>query len=240
MGTALAQPAVDVKVVTLLGPEHPRQRLAHHCFCVLIDRRRRDRIVELVRLSPSLRDQVTGAGKRRIELLGPSRQSRTNTLASPPAGTSRRTCAATFVPSPSRLIVSAPYSTCSPIPSLAKRVVLSEPQMRAAFVSFSQNSRAASGSAYRTRRVRHAQPELPAAPLGRAQCGAVSTGSYSSSSRDGPGSPLPGRCKGTRPAGTCTATVGSCASEGCRRRSSTPSRPRRGCPRYSSSRRDVP
>ena len=56
----------------------------------------------------------------------------------------------------------------------------------------------------------------------------------------GPGWWRRGRRTGTRRAGTCTASAGSCGSAGCRRRSSTPSRPRRGCPRRWSGRTGAP
>ena len=66
---ALAQPAVDVEVVALLGPQHPGQRLAHDRLGIVGHRRRRDGLVELVRLGPPPRDQLIGVGERRHERL---------------------------------------------------------------------------------------------------------------------------------------------------------------------------
>ncbi len=66
---ALTQPAVHVEVIALLGPQHPRQGLAHDRLRVIGHRRRRDGLVELVRLGPPPRDQLVRAGERRRERL---------------------------------------------------------------------------------------------------------------------------------------------------------------------------
>ena len=70
VGLPLAQPHVDVEVVALLGPEHPRQRLPHHGLGVLFHRRWRDGVVELVSLGATHRDVLVGAGERCSQLLG--------------------------------------------------------------------------------------------------------------------------------------------------------------------------
>src|SRR6185295_7787631 len=52
-----AKPALDVVVVKLLRPQHPGKRLPHDVGAVGAQRRRNDRLVELVRLSLALRDR---------------------------------------------------------------------------------------------------------------------------------------------------------------------------------------
>jgi hypothetical protein len=58
-----------------------------------------------------------------------------------PGATVSRYHAAAFVPVPSGLTVADPEITWSLIPSFGQRVVASDPKIRGAFVSFSQNSR---------------------------------------------------------------------------------------------------
>ena len=65
---ALPQPAVHVEVIALLGPQHPGQGLAHDCPRVVGHGRRRDGLVELVRLGPPLSDQLAGGGERLRQL----------------------------------------------------------------------------------------------------------------------------------------------------------------------------
>ncbi len=69
MEVALTQPAVHVEVIALLGPQHPRQGLAHDRLRIIGHRRRRDGFVEFVRFGPPLRDQLSGTGKRRPDLV---------------------------------------------------------------------------------------------------------------------------------------------------------------------------
>ena len=54
------------------------------------------------------------------------------------------------------------------------------------------------------------------------------------------GSPRAADCRGKPPAGTCTASWRTSGSACCRGKSSTPSRPRRGCPRRWSARTGAP
>jgi hypothetical protein len=70
----LAEPHVEVEGVVLLGPQHPCQRLTHDHRPVRVQRRRRDRCVELIglRLPQSqyvveVRERVGAPGLRRGE-----------------------------------------------------------------------------------------------------------------------------------------------------------------------------
>ena len=65
VGPALLQPLVDVVVVELLGPEHPRQGLPHHVGRVGVQRGRDDGGVELVRLGPPRPEDLVEAAAER-------------------------------------------------------------------------------------------------------------------------------------------------------------------------------
>ncbi len=60
----LAKPHVEVEGVVLLGPQHPRQSLPHDHRPVRVQRRRRDRCVELVGLRLAQRQHVVEVRER--------------------------------------------------------------------------------------------------------------------------------------------------------------------------------
>ena len=88
LGRIAVEPALDVVVVELLAPEHPRERLPHHARLVVGAGRRRQLRVELVRLAPPVGHDAAevhpGRGGRAA---GRSRR-RSSTVS--PAGTVRR------------------------------------------------------------------------------------------------------------------------------------------------------
>ena len=80
MTLVLLKPSIQIEVVVLLAPQHARQRLAVHPPFILVQRRRRNPIVELVSVGdPALEDLVEAAEG----LLGPGgRQTEADGLAS--------------------------------------------------------------------------------------------------------------------------------------------------------------
>ena len=79
MGLVLLQPLLQVEVVELLAPQHAGQRLPVHAALILVERRRRDPLVEFVRLAQPLFED-------RIEIAeGIARQSRSEAQAYRPA-----------------------------------------------------------------------------------------------------------------------------------------------------------
>ena len=93
VGPALLQPLVDVVVVELLGPEHPRQGLPHHVGRVGVQRGRDDGGVELVRLGPPRLEDLVEARRRtaprRCRCPGPRPSGRRRRGAAGSSGTRR-------------------------------------------------------------------------------------------------------------------------------------------------------
>ena len=77
MTLVLLKPSIQIEVVVLLAPEHARQRLAVHAPFVLVQRRRRNPVVEFVGVGdPALEDVLETAeglvdpGRRQTEADG--------------------------------------------------------------------------------------------------------------------------------------------------------------------------
>ena len=82
----LIQPAIEVEIVVLLGPQHACKRLAMHALLVFAQRFGSDAFVKLVGVGKSASEDLVEIGKRVGCRLAPKRR---RTTLEPPAGTSR-------------------------------------------------------------------------------------------------------------------------------------------------------
>ena len=139
LGRVAVEPALDVVVVELLAPQHPRERLAHHVRLVgrstpAASAPRRTRRPRAAARRRPRRSRPTGDAA----LPPAAAAARSSTVA--PAATSTRYRKAAFVPRRSGLTVSAPETTWSLIPSFGNGDAAGEPKSRSSLVSLSQKS----------------------------------------------------------------------------------------------------